>query len=67
MKDKKGDETAPGVWDARTIALIDSIARQVRADIEQGRVPDIKLPVRNLDNVTYDRVKGWGRSLRKRP
>ncbi len=45
--------------DNRTIALIDSIAAQVRADIEAGKLPDIKFPVRALDNVTYDKAKGY--------
>jgi DNA topoisomerase-6 subunit A len=45
--------------DERTIALIDSIAAQVRADIEAGELPDIRFPVRALDNVTYDKTKGY--------
>ena len=43
----------------KTIALIDSIAAQVRADIEVGKLPDLKFPVRALDNVTYDKRKGY--------
>lgn len=45
--------------DKRTIALIDSIANKVRADIENGRLPNIELPVRGLDNVKYDEAKGY--------
>ncbi len=45
--------------DNRTIALIDSIAARVRADIEAGKLPDIKFPVRALENVTYDKTKGY--------
>ena len=45
--------------DNRTIALIDSIAAQVRADIEAGQLPDIRFPVRALDNVTYDKTRGY--------
>jgi DNA topoisomerase VI subunit A len=45
--------------DNRTITLIDSIARDIRAEIDQGRLPDIKLPVRSLDNVTYDEARGY--------
>jgi hypothetical protein len=30
--------------DKKTIALIDSIARQVRTNIDNGSPPDIKLP-----------------------
>ena len=45
--------------DDKTIGLIDSIAARVRADIEAGKLPDIRLPVRTLDNVTYDQAKGY--------
>ncbi len=42
--------------DTRTLALIDAVAREVRAAIEQGRLPDIELPVRSLDNGSYDKA-----------
>jgi DNA topoisomerase-6 subunit A len=45
--------------DARTIALIDSTAEQVRGSINSGQLPEIKVPMRSLDNVTYDPVKGY--------
>ena len=45
--------------DKRTIALIGSIARQVRTSIENGKLPTIKLPVRTLANVKYDEAKGY--------
>ena len=45
--------------DDKTITLIESIAGQVRANIESGKLPDIKLPVRSLDNVTYDEARGY--------
>ena len=45
--------------DAKTISVIDSIAKQVRSDINSGTLPNIKLPVRSLDNVKYDEVKGY--------
>ena len=45
--------------DDKTIGLIDSIAARVRADIEAGKLPDIRLPVRTLGNVTYDQAKGY--------
>jgi len=45
--------------DDKTIALIDSIAGKVRAAIDAGRLPDIRLPVRSLENVTYDKAKGY--------
>jgi len=45
--------------DKRTITLIDSIARQVRTSIKNGKLPTIKLPVRSLANVKYDEAKGY--------
>jgi DNA topoisomerase VI subunit A len=45
--------------DAKTISVIDAIAKQVRSDINSGTLPNIKLPVRSLDNVKYDEVKGY--------
>jgi DNA topoisomerase-6 subunit A len=45
--------------DNKTIALIDSIAEGVRAAIDAGRLPDVRLPVRSLENVTYDKAKGY--------
>lgn len=44
---------------SKTIALIESIARAVRARIDNGELPQIEFPVRGLDNVTYDAGKGW--------
>lgn len=45
--------------DKQTIALIESIAKQVRTNIDSGKLPSITLPVRSLDNVTYDEAKGY--------
>lgn len=45
--------------DSKTISVIDSIAKQVRSDINSGTLPNIKLPVRSLDNVKYDEAKGY--------
>ena len=45
--------------DEKTIALIDRIARDVRASIEKGELPTIVFPVRSLSNVIYDRAKGY--------
>src|SRR6185437_10016107 len=56
---KSGAESEHSEADNRTIALIDSIATQVRADIEAGKLPNIRFPVRALDNVTYDKAKGY--------
>jgi DNA topoisomerase-6 subunit A len=46
-------------FDRKTIELIDSIAKQVRSNIDGGKLPDIKLPIRSLDNVKYDQGKGY--------
>jgi DNA topoisomerase-6 subunit A len=45
--------------DAKTIEVIESVAQQVRANIDAGRLPNISLPVRSLDNVKYDQAKGY--------
>ena len=56
---KPKTEAPASEMDQKTIALIDSIAKQVRAAIDQGAMPDIKLPVRGLQNVRYDEAKGY--------
>lgn len=45
--------------DARTRALIDGVARQIREAIDRGELPQIRLPVRSLNNVSYDPDKGF--------
>jgi DNA topoisomerase-6 subunit A len=45
--------------DAKTIEVIESVAQQVRTNIDAGRLPNISLPVRSLDNVKYDQAKGY--------
>jgi DNA topoisomerase-6 subunit A len=45
--------------DAKTIQVIESVAQQVRVNIDAGRLPNISLPVRSLDNVKYDKAKGY--------
>jgi DNA topoisomerase VI subunit A len=35
------------------------LAKQVRANIDSGQLPNIKLPVRSLDNVKYEKAKGY--------
>jgi DNA topoisomerase-6 subunit A len=52
-------KTALNELDRRTITLIDSIARNVRSNIETGKLPDIKFPVRGLVNVKYEEKKGY--------
>lgn len=59
-------KSLPSEADDKTVALIDSIAAQVRADIEAGKLPDIRFPVRSLDNVIYDKAKGLFRAWRCR-
>jgi DNA topoisomerase-6 subunit A len=45
--------------DRETISLIDAIAEEIRTSIDNGRLPNIKLPIRSLDNVEYDKAKGY--------
>ena len=45
--------------DEQTIKLIEALANQVRKAIESGKLPSIKMPVRSLDNVTYDQAAGY--------
>lgn len=45
--------------DAKTIEVIESVAQQVRANIDAGMLPNISLPVRSLDNVKYDQARGY--------
>jgi len=52
-------ETSSNELDQRTVALIDSVANQICASIDSGTLPSITLPVRSLDNVTYDGNKGY--------
>ncbi|MGO8914088.1 MAG: hypothetical protein ACLQDM_32875 [Bradyrhizobium sp.] len=56
---KSSSDIARSDLDDKTIALIESIAVQVRTSIEGGKLPGIKLPVRSLDNVRYDESKGY--------
>lgn len=58
MTERRTDATTDDL-DQKTIALIDSIAAQVRASIDRGTLPAIELPVRSLANVTYDQSKGY--------
>jgi DNA topoisomerase-6 subunit A len=45
--------------DRDTLEFIDGVARSVRDSIERGELPQIELPVRSLNNVSYDPAKGW--------
>ena len=45
--------------DEQTIKLIETIANQVRKAIESGKLPSIRMPIRSLDNVTYDQAAGY--------
>ncbi|UCH74883.1 MAG: DNA topoisomerase IV subunit A [Rhodospirillales bacterium] len=45
--------------DRRTLAVIESVARQVAAAIAAGELPEIALPRRGLANVRYDADKGY--------
>ncbi len=56
----KTDPAAPrNELDEATLALLSDIAGQVRASIENGRLPAIRFPVRSLANVSYDEKKGY--------
>ena len=58
MKNSVPDATLNEL-DAKTMEVIESVAQQVRANIDAGRLPNISVPVRSLDNVKYDRAKGY--------
>src|ERR1035437_6315051 len=56
---KNRSDAAHSDLDQKTIALIETIAKQVRTNIDSGTLPNIKLPVRSLHNVTYDEPKAY--------
>ena len=56
---KSSPDATHSALDHETIALIDAIAREIRASIDNGTLPNIKLPIRSLDNVEYDKAKGY--------
>jgi DNA topoisomerase VI subunit A len=56
---KNGPETTLSKLDARTTEVIESVAQQVCANVDAGRLPYISLPVRSLDNVKYDQATGY--------
>ena len=56
---KEGSDATHSNLDQKTIALIELIASQVLTNIDSGTLPNIKLPVRSLDNVKYDEAKGY--------
>src|SRR5208337_4083414 len=56
---RASSDTAPSEQDRETIRLIESIAMQVRENIESGKLPNIELPVRSLENVNYDETAGY--------
>ena len=58
MKKASSDATHSDL-DKDTIRLIELIAMQVQKNIDSGKLPNIKLPVRSLDNVKYDETKGY--------
>ena len=56
---KTQNAAVPTELDAQAMALIDEVAATVRASIERGELPHIELPVRGLENVSYDTAKGY--------
>ena len=56
---KRSSDAALDDFDRKTIALIDEVAGEVRASIEQSKLPEIELPLRSLANVVYDKANGY--------
>ena len=56
---RASSDTAPSEQDRETIRLIELIAMQVRKNIDSGKLPNIELPVRGLENVSYDGMAGY--------
>jgi DNA topoisomerase-6 subunit A len=56
---KASSEAAYDALDSDTIALIDALANDIRLSIDEGKLPSIKLPIRSLHNVEYDKAKGY--------
>lgn len=56
---KKDSPAARSELDAKTLAVIEAVANQVRATVAGGKLPSIDLPVRGLENVKYDEGKGY--------
>jgi DNA topoisomerase-6 subunit A len=59
MREKNSEAAKGNDLNRETVGLIESIAKQVRARIDGGYLPDIELPVRSLDNVKYEESKGY--------
>lgn len=45
--------------DLATKRLIDATVEEIRVRIEQGKLPNMTLPIRSLGNVKYDTAKGY--------
>lgn len=43
----------------QTLAFLEGIAARIRGAIARGELPSLDILVRSLDNVTYDREKGY--------
>ncbi|MCA9508884.1 MAG: DNA topoisomerase IV subunit A [Myxococcales bacterium] len=55
--------------DANTLAVIQQAALKIHEAITKRKAPEMKLPVRSLANVTYNKTKGFfeiGKSIKKR-
>jgi DNA topoisomerase-6 subunit A len=57
-QDNSGDTTGSDLG-KKTIGFIESIAKQVCANIDGGYLPNMELPVRSLDNVKYEEPTGY--------
>jgi DNA topoisomerase-6 subunit A len=56
---KNSSEITHSELDHETIKLIDAIAKEIHSSINDGKLPNIKLPIRSLDNVEYDKAKAY--------
>jgi len=59
MKRSNSEDATGADLDKKTIGLLESIAKRVRASIDSGSLPNLELPVRSLDNVKYEEAKGY--------
>jgi DNA topoisomerase-6 subunit A len=43
----------------RVVTVLRGFARELTAAIDEGRVPELKVPARTLGNIVYDRASGY--------
>lgn len=67
MAAKKGKNSSKD--DARTLMVIKKAAQTIYDSITKRKAPDMKLPIRSLSNVKYDKKQGFfeiGKAVKKR-